>query len=69
MKTLLIKIIEFYRLAISPWLGNNCRFHPSCSEYAQTAVEKKGIAQGALLAIKRIVKCQPFHSGGFDAVE
>ncbi|MBM4150174.1 MAG: membrane protein insertion efficiency factor YidD [Ignavibacteria bacterium] len=68
MKTVLILILRFYRLAISPYLGNNCRFHPTCSVYAMQALEKYGALKGSWLAIKRIAKCHPGHPGGIDEI-
>ncbi len=68
MKFLLLLILRFYRKAISPYLGNNCRFHPTCSVYAMQAIEKYGAGKGAWLAMKRIGKCHPLHPGGIDEV-
>jgi len=68
VKAVLILILRFYRLAITPYLGNNCRFHPTCSVYAMQAIEKYGSLKGVWLAIKRIVKCHPGHPGGIDEV-
>ncbi|QDF99563.1 membrane protein insertion efficiency factor YidD [Azoarcus sp. DD4] len=68
MKALLIAIFRAYRYAISPMLGRNCRFHPSCSEYAIEAVERHGALRGGWLAIKRVGRCHPFHPGGYDPV-
>ena len=68
MKLLLLLLLRFYRKAISPYLGNNCRFHPTCSVYAMQAIEKYGAMKGSWLAIKRIGKCHPFHPGGIDEV-
>jgi putative membrane protein insertion efficiency factor len=68
MKLILLLILRFYRKAISPYLGNNCRFHPTCSVYAMQAIEKYGGMKGSWLAIKRIGKCHPFHPGGIDEV-
>lgn len=68
MKFLLLLILRFYRKAISPYLGNNCRFHPTCSVYAIQAIEKYGAMKGSWLAIKRIGKCHPLHPGGIDEV-
>jgi len=63
MKHVLQFIINAYRLAISPFLGPNCRFHPTCSAYAHEALEIHGAVKGSWLAIKRIVKCHPYHKG------
>jgi uncharacterized protein len=61
-------LIGAYQRWISPCLGNRCRFHPSCSAYARTAIETHGALRGSWLAARRLVKCQPFHPGGFDYV-
>lgn len=68
MKRLLILILRGYKLAISPMLGQNCRFYPSCSEYAMEAIHEYGAAKGALMAGKRLCKCHPWHPGGIDLV-
>ena len=68
MKKLLILIIKFYRLVISPLKPPSCRFIPTCSEYAILAIEKYGIIRGGYMAIKRILKCHPFHPGGYDPI-
>ncbi len=68
MKFILLLLLHFYRKAISPYLGNNCRFHPTCSVYAMQAIEKYGAMKGSWLAIKRIGKCHPLHPGGIDEV-
>ena len=68
MKLLLLLLLRFYRKAISPYLGNNCRFHPTCSVYAMQAIEKYGAMKGSWLAIKRIGKCHHLHPGGIDEV-
>ncbi len=60
--------IKVYQLLISPLTGPTCRFYPSCSEYAFEAVKKHGSLKGVFLAVKRILKCHPFHPGGFDPV-
>jgi putative membrane protein insertion efficiency factor len=64
----LIAAIGAYQRWISPFLGERCRFYPSCSVYAKTAIEVHGAARGSWLALRRLVKCQPFHPGGFDDV-
>ena len=61
MKRLLLALIRFYRRNISPMTPPACRFIPTCSEYAQEAIEKYGPARGSLLAARRLAKCQPFH--------
>ncbi|MBI5049953.1 MAG: membrane protein insertion efficiency factor YidD [Nitrospirae bacterium] len=66
MKLLLIFTIKIYQKFISPFLGNSCRFHPSCSSYCIEAVGTQGIFNGLWLFVKRIVKCHPFYSGGYD---
>lgn len=68
MKQLVVWIILFYRKVISPYKSPCCRFVPTCSEYAIAAVEKYGAGKGLLLAVKRILKCHPFHEGGYDPV-
>jgi putative membrane protein insertion efficiency factor len=68
VKFLLLLLLHFYRKVISPYLGNNCRFHPTCSMYAIQAIEKYGAMRGSWLAIKRIGKCHPLHPGGIDEV-
>ena len=68
MKVLLIAPLRFYRYAISPLLGRNCRFYPTCSEYAIEAVERHGALRGGLLAAKRVGRCHPFNRGGYDPV-
>ena len=68
MKFALLIILRFYRSAISPYLGNNCRFHPTCSVYALQAIERYGALKGSWLALKRIGKCHPWHPGGIDEV-
>ncbi|MDY0360301.1 MAG: membrane protein insertion efficiency factor YidD [Desulforegulaceae bacterium] len=66
IKKFFLLLIRFYQLAISPYLGNNCRFYPTCSAYSYQAIEKYGIIKGLFLSIKRILKCNPFHPGGYD---
>ena len=65
---IIIIIIRGYRLLLSPWLGNHCRFHPSCSTYALEAVEHHGPIYGLWLSTKRIAKYHPWHQGGCDPV-
>ena len=68
MRRLALILIKAYRLAISPWLGNHCRFTPSCSLYALTAIERFGLRRGGWLALRRIACCHPWHEGGIDPV-
>ncbi len=68
MKQIAIFLIRVYQRCISPFLGPHCRFIPTCSQYALEAVEKYGFFKGSCLAIKRILKCHPFHKGGYDPV-
>jgi len=68
MKSLLIGLVKGYRLLLSAHVGQQCRFTPSCSVYAIEALETHGAAAGAYLAARRIVRCNPFCSGGHDAV-
>ncbi|MEH6548585.1 MAG: membrane protein insertion efficiency factor YidD [Pseudomonadales bacterium] len=61
-------LIAVYRYVISPLLGPRCRFYPTCSDYAQQAILQYGFIKGGWLATKRLGRCHPFHSGGFDPV-
>ncbi len=63
-----VGLIKLYRLLLSPLLGQNCRFEPTCSRYAEEAIHSHGVLKGSFLGIKRIVKCNPWHAGGFDPV-
>ena len=60
--------VRFYRLVISPLIGSNCRYHPTCSSYTLEALEKHGAVRGGRLAIKRILKCHPLGGSGIDNV-
>lgn len=68
MKQLLLSLIKFYRKFISPMTPPACRFHPTCSQYGLEAIETHGAMKGGYLTLKRILKCHPFHPGGFDPV-
>jgi uncharacterized protein len=68
MKAMLLLLLRGYQYAIRPLLGANCRFYPSCSEYAREAVERHGALKGTWLALRRITRCHPYHPGGFDPV-
>jgi uncharacterized protein len=64
--TCIVVLIRFYQIAISPLFPTSCRFMPTCSTYASLAIKKYGIIKGGFLAAKRILKCHPFHPGGYD---
>jgi hypothetical protein len=66
IKYLLIKAIKFYQYAISPLMAPSCRFTPSCSQYASEVIAKHGTIRGLWLSIKRILRCNPWHPGGYD---
>lgn len=68
MKRLLLAMVRGYRLVLSPWWGRQCRFTPTCSEYALEAIERHGAIRGPWLALRRILRCHPWHAGGFDPV-
>ena len=68
MRATLLFSIRVYQFLLSPWIGNNCRFYPTCSEYAKTAIETHGAVRGAWLAARRILRCHPWHRGGDDPV-
>jgi uncharacterized protein len=68
MTRVLIILVAAYRYALSPMLGRSCRFHPSCSAYAQEALERHGALRGVWLALRRIGRCHPWHHGGYDPV-
>jgi putative membrane protein insertion efficiency factor len=68
MKAIMLVAVRFYRNWISPALPGSCRFSPTCSTYAQQALERHGAWQGTLLTVRRLLKCHPFHSGGYDPV-
>jgi hypothetical protein len=64
----LIVLITVYRWCLSPLLGQNCRFYPSCSQYALEAIQHHGAARGSWLALRRLLRCHPWHAGGLDPV-
>ncbi len=68
MRRAFIALIRLYQVALSPMLGNNCRFQPTCSQYSIQAIETHGVLVGSYLTIKRILRCQPLCKGGYDPV-
>lgn len=69
LSKLCIYLIKFYQKYISPLLGPNCRFYPTCSQYSIQAFTKYGLFKGMYLSIKRVLKCHPFHPGGYDPLK
>ncbi len=69
MKNFLLLLIRGYQLLISPVLPQTCRFSPTCSQYAIEAIRLHGAGRGLLMAVRRVLRCHPFHPGGFDPVE
>ncbi len=68
MQKILITLVRGYRYAVNPLLGNHCRFHPSCSAYAEEAIAEHGTVRGTWLTAKRLTRCHPWHTGGLDPV-
>ena len=68
MKKIIILIIKTYQITLSPLLGSNCRFHPTCSEYTIQAINEHGVYRGLILGVKRISKCHPLGDKGYDPV-
>ncbi len=64
----MLTLIRFYQRFISPGLGSNCIYTPSCSHYAYEAIEKHGPLRGGWMGVKRVARCHPFHEGGYDPV-
>ncbi|MCM3113436.1 membrane protein insertion efficiency factor YidD [Lederbergia lenta] len=63
-----LTFIRFYQVVISPLKPPSCRFYPTCSQYGLEAIQRFGAIRGGWLTVKRIVKCHPFHPGGFDPI-
>ena len=68
MRYLLIKLIHLYRLVLSPWIGQQCRFTPSCSHYTEEAILKHGALKGSVMGLHRILRCNPWAKAGYDPV-
>jgi putative membrane protein insertion efficiency factor len=68
IKQLFLKLIRFYQIVLSPVLGSNCIYTPTCSHYTYEAIERFGVIRGGWLGAKRIARCTPFHEGGYDPV-
>ncbi|WP_084005370.1 membrane protein insertion efficiency factor YidD [Gilvimarinus polysaccharolyticus] len=65
---LAVKLIHIYRYLLSPWVGNQCRFYPTCSHYSEEAINRFGFIKGVYLTFCRLLKCHPWHPGGFDPI-
>ena len=68
IKAALLTVIRAYRYALSPWIGDVCRFWPTCSEYSLGAIERHGVLRGAWMTLVRLVRCHPYSAGGVDPV-
>lgn len=68
MKAILLALLRAYRFLLSPWLGNSCRFWPTCSMYAMEAIETHGAARGSWMMLTRLARCHPYSRGGVDPV-
>lgn len=69
MKAFALGVIRAYQMLLSPLLPPSCRYTPTCSEYTRQAIERYGFGRGALLGARRILRCTPFHAGGYDPVK
>jgi putative membrane protein insertion efficiency factor len=68
MQQILLTLLRFYQRWISPMLPSACRFHPTCSQYTMDAIAKHGALRGIGMSIRRLLRCHPFHQGGFDPI-
>jgi len=69
VRRVLISLLKLYKVAISPLLPPSCRFVPTCSEYAREAIERYGALRGMWMGLRRLLRCHPFHPGGYDPVK
>lgn len=65
---IMLGLLRFYRYFLSPWIGNQCKFYPTCSQYSEAAYKEHGFFKGSYLTLVRILKCNPWHAGGIDEV-
>ncbi len=68
MRYLALRLIRLYQATLSPYVPGGCRFHPSCSHFAHEAIEVHGLWRGGCMALRRLLRCHPFHPGGYDPV-
>lgn len=68
LKSILLALLRFYQVAISAFFGNCCRFEPTCSSFAMTAIQQHGCLKGCYMTTKRLLRCHPWHAGGYDPV-
>ncbi|HKX75421.1 MAG TPA: membrane protein insertion efficiency factor YidD [Acidimicrobiia bacterium] len=68
IRSLALSLIKLYQKLVSPWLGMNCRYRPTCSEYAASAIERFGVIKGTWLGLRRLGRCHPLRPGGYDPV-
>jgi len=68
VQIILISVIKTYQKLFSPWTGYRCRFYPTCSQYAVEAIQQLGLFKGIYLGVRRLLRCHPFHAGGYDPV-
>jgi hypothetical protein len=68
MRRLIVLLLKFYKLFVSPLLPSACRYYPTCSDYMRESVEKHGALRGVWMGVRRLARCHPFHEGGFDPV-